>query len=92
MAEIVITEFMDESTVRSLSGDFDVIYEPDLADRRDRLMTMVADVSVLIVRNRTIVDTELLTAARELQVVGCLGGGIPRWTTSDCANTERGHA
>ncbi len=76
MAEIVITEFMDESTVRSLSGDFDVIYEPDLADRRDRLMTMVADVRGLIVRNRTIVDAELLTAARELQVVGRLGVGL----------------
>jgi (S)-sulfolactate dehydrogenase len=39
-------------------------------------MTMVADVRGLIVRNRTIVDAELLTAARELQVVGRLGVGL----------------
>jgi len=84
VARIVITEFMDESTVRSLSDAFDVTYDPDLADRRDELMAVVRNVSGLIVRNRTIVDAELLDAAPDLQVVGRLGVGLDNIDLEAC--------
>ena len=35
MAEIVITEFMDDQVARELMEDRNVLYEPDLVDRPD---------------------------------------------------------
>ncbi len=84
MPDIVITEFMDESTVRSLSVDFDVAYDPALVDRRGDLLAIVDGVRGLIVRNRTVVDDELVTAAPRLQVVGRLGVGLDNIDLQAC--------
>jgi (S)-sulfolactate dehydrogenase len=84
LADIVITEFMDASTVRSLSTDFDVVYDPDLVDRRGDLLALVDDARGLIVRNRTVVDGDLLTAAPRLQVLGRLGVGLDNIDLKAC--------
>ena len=76
MATIIITEFMDESSVASLAADHRVVYQPDLADDRPRLLGLMADADALIVRNRTIVDGELLGSAPRLAIVGRLGVGL----------------
>jgi len=84
LADIVITEFMEESTVHALSTDFDVVYDPGLVDRPSDLLAIVGGIRGLIVRNRTVVNDELLAAAPHLQVVGRLGVGLDNIDLDSC--------
>lgn len=84
MADIVITEFMDEEAVREGFTGFDVLYDPKLVDRPADLATAVARARALVVRNRTQVRGPLLTAAKRLQVVGRLGVGLDNIDTEAC--------
>ncbi len=88
MPDIVISEFMDQPAVDSLAADFDVIYDPDLVNRGDELITAVASARALVVRNRTQVRGELLQAAPALRVVGRLGVGLDNIDVVACR--ERG--
>jgi len=76
MKKIVITEFMDESAVVSLSTAFNVVYDPKLVDDTTRLMAFVADADGIIVRNRTQVRGDLLAACAQTTVIGRLGVGL----------------
>lgn len=82
---IIISEFMDEAAVSSLAAQFDVVYEKDLVDHRDRLKSALADADALIVRNRTQVNPDLLAAAPQLRVIGRLGVGLDNIDTTACA-------
>ena len=82
---IIISEFMGDAAVASLATQFDVVYENDLVDRRDALKAALADADALIVRNRTQVDADLLSAAPQLRVVGRLGVGLDNIDTATCA-------
>ncbi len=84
MADIIITEFMDEDAIQRLAADFDVIYDPQLVDQPDSLKAMVVDAPALIVRNRTQVRGALLEAANQLKVVGRLGVGLDNIDLSAC--------
>ena len=53
MAEIIITEFMDQTAVDSLAADFDVVYDAELVDNQDALLAMIGAAPALVVRNRT---------------------------------------
>ena len=50
MAEIIITEFIDQSAVDDLATDYDVVYDPALVDQPDRLLDLIGKASALIVR------------------------------------------
>ncbi|MBT6611976.1 MAG: 3-phosphoglycerate dehydrogenase, partial [Deltaproteobacteria bacterium] len=76
MKKIIITEFMDQVAVDSLSPDFSVLYDETLADNPDTLLKEIRDADAIIVRNRTQVKRELLAAAEKLTVVGRLGVGM----------------
>jgi (S)-sulfolactate dehydrogenase len=76
MAEIVISEFMDEQVLRRAFAGRDVLYDPGLVDRPAELAQALADARALVVRNRTQVRGALLDAAPRLQVVGRLGVGL----------------
>lgn len=84
MTEIVITEFMEESTIRAAFGDRDVIYDPTLVDHPERLHTLLSDCRALIVRNRTQVRGDLLTRAPLLRVIGRLGVGLDNIDVAAC--------
>lgn len=73
---ILISEFMDEESVAWLQSRFTTTYDPTLVDRREELLTRLAKVDALIVRNRTQVTADLLAAAAQLKVVGRLGVGL----------------
>ncbi len=88
VAEIVISEFMDEAAVDSLRGDFDVAYDPSLVDDRARLLDTISGAAALIVRNRTQVDEALLARAEGLQAVGRLGVGLDNIDLDACAARE----
>jgi (S)-sulfolactate dehydrogenase len=84
MAEIVITEFMDEAAIREHLARFDVLYDPKLVDAPDALLAVVADARGLIVRNRTQVRGALLARAPRLKVVGRLGVGLDNIDVEAC--------
>lgn len=89
MAEIVISEFMDEAAVAELGASFDVLYDKTLVDRPEALAEAAAGCRALIVRNRTQVRGALLDGAN-LRVVGRLGVGLDNIDCAACR--ERGIA
>ena len=52
MAEIVISEFMDEAAVADLRASFDVLYDKTLVDRPEELAAAAAGCRALIVLNK----------------------------------------
>lgn len=84
MTDVLITEFFDPKGVADLARDFDVLYDPDLGDDRTRLMTLVEDTFGLVVRNKTLVDRELLESAPHLRVVARMGVGLDNIDTNVC--------
>ena len=88
MAEIVISEFMDESAIQDLLSDFDVVYNPTLVDKPRELVSALADAKAIIVRNRTQVNQQLLDAAPHLRVVGRLGVGLDNIDMQACASRD----
>ncbi|MBE9552480.1 MAG: hydroxyacid dehydrogenase [Proteobacteria bacterium] len=85
MADIVITEFMDDAVAAALAGDHDVLYEKDLVDRPEDLAREASRARALIVRNRTRVDAALLDQCPKLKVIGRLGVGLERIDLAACA-------
>ncbi|MGC1175016.1 hydroxyacid dehydrogenase [Polaromonas sp.] len=83
-ARIVITEFMDERAVAQLAAMHDVLYDPLLVDDAPRLIKEAASADVLIVRNRTQVRNDLLSALGQCRVVGRLGVGLDNIDVSGC--------
>jgi (S)-sulfolactate dehydrogenase len=84
MRRIVISEFMDDSAVATLTERFDVLYDRDLVDSPAELIVQIADADALIVRNRTSVDRALLDYAPRLRVVGRLGVGLDNIDVKAC--------
>ncbi|CAN7769560.1 hydroxyacid dehydrogenase [Variovorax sp. LjRoot84] len=81
---IVVTEWMDKPAVDLLRECHDVFYAPELVDDLPRLLTETRDADALIVRNRTQVNPELLTAFPALRVVGRLGVGLDNIDVAAC--------
>lgn len=85
MARVVITEFMDERAVAQLkAAGHDVLYDPRLVDGGARLLAEAATADVLVVRNRTQVRGELLSALTRCKVVGRLGVGLDNIDLPGC--------
>ena len=84
MADIVISEFMDEQVVREAFAGRDVLYDAKLVDRPEALFAALADARALLVRNRTQVRPALLGAAPRLRVVGRLGVGLDNIDLDAC--------
>jgi (S)-sulfolactate dehydrogenase len=88
MAEIVISEFMDEATLQQAFRGRDLRYDPALVDRPQELEREVRDARALIVRNRTQVRGPLLAAASRLVVVGRLGVGLDNIDVDECRRRD----
>jgi (S)-sulfolactate dehydrogenase len=84
MAEIVIPEFIDERAIGDELSAFDVLYDPGLVDRPADLARAVGSARAVIVRNRTQVRGEFLTAATRLEAVGRLGVGLDNIDLEAC--------
>lgn len=82
----VVPEYLPERHVEMLGDHLAVVYDPDLYADRARLLEEVAEASSILIRNRTLVDEELLGTAHRLQVVGRLGVGLDN---IDMPATER---
>ncbi|MCY0092529.1 hydroxyacid dehydrogenase [Hoeflea ulvae] len=84
MAEIIITEFMDEAAVGRLAASFETLYEPGLVDDPAALHAHLTAARALIVRNRTQVNETLLSMGPKLRVVGRLGVGLDNIDVAAC--------
>lgn len=84
MAQIVISEFMDDAAVEQLKADFEVLYDKNLEQKTEALHAALADCAALIVRNKTQVRGALLDAAPKLRVVGRLGVGLDNIDRDAC--------
>ena len=84
MARIVITEFMDGRAVAQLQAAHDVLYDATLVDDAPRLRAEAARADALVVRNRTQVRGELLSALGRCRVVGRLGVGLDNIDVKAC--------
>ncbi|MBY0421953.1 MAG: hydroxyacid dehydrogenase [Parvularculaceae bacterium] len=84
MADIVISEFMDEAAIAAQLAGRDVVYDPKLVDQPERLLSLLGDARALVVRNRTQVRGDLLAAATKLKVVGRLGVGLDNIDMAAC--------
>ena len=84
MADIVVSEFMDEGIIDSMFAGYDVIFDPDLADNVGALSSALENARALIVRNRTQVNEELLRSAASLTVLGRLGVGLDNIDLQAC--------
>jgi (S)-sulfolactate dehydrogenase len=85
VAEIVISEFMEQAAVDDLSGEYDVLYEPTLFERPDELCALLPPARALIVRNRTEVRGAVLAAGERLEAIGRLGVGLDNIDVASCA-------
>lgn len=84
MADVVVTEFMDEAALADLRRTHDVHYDANLVDKPAELVRHVADARALIVRNRTQVRPDLLAGAPSLVCVGRLGVGLDNIDLDAC--------
>ena len=84
MKKIVISEFMDESAVAELKKNNTVVYDKNLFQRREELVSLCKDADAIIVRNKTQVNQELLSAAPNIKVVGRLGVGLDNIDMAYC--------
>lgn len=84
MADIVITEFMDEAAVARLAQAHETLYDSNLVDDPGALHGHLASARALIVRNRTQVSEALLGMGPKLRVVGRLGVGLDNIDVAAC--------
>ena len=81
---ILIAEFIDERALPLLRAKHDVRYDPKLVDDKARLLTEAATADAIIVRNRTQVRGDLLSALVKCKVVGRLGVGLDNIDVPAC--------
>jgi (S)-sulfolactate dehydrogenase len=84
MADIVITEFLDEAALKAIPSTYSVLYDANLVDKPEDLLREAANCKALVVRNRTQVRGSLLAACTNLKVVGRLGVGLDNIDTEAC--------
>ena len=84
MTRVIITEFMDESEVSRLSSHHEVLYNPDLHSNVNSLLDSITDTQALIIRNKTLVNRELIDASKDLRVIGRLGVGLDNIDATYC--------
>lgn len=84
MPDIVITEFMDEGPVEDLRAKYDVHWDKTLCDKPEEIKALLGDAVALIVRNRTRVTDDILSAGPNLKVLGRLGVGLDNVDVPAC--------
>jgi (S)-sulfolactate dehydrogenase len=85
MSSILISEFITSQALDTLISRHDVIYKPDLYKDRSALIVAMQNIDVLIVRNLTQVNEEILIRSPKLKLVGRLGVGLENIDLTTCA-------
>ena len=88
MTKILITEFINQNSLKNLNKKFDVKYDEKLYENEKQLITMIKDYEGLIVRNKTQVNLDILKNALKLKFIGRLGVGLDNIDTEYCKNKK----
>ena len=68
--KILITEFMETKSVEMLKRNFDVTVDKSLSLNHNELKKIISNFDILIVRNKTQVNKEILENASSLKFIG----------------------
>ena len=86
--KILITEFMEATSVEMLKKNFDVTVDKNLSLNHNELKKIISNFDILIVRNKTQVNKEILENASSLKFIGRLGVGLDNIDTEYCRNNN----
>ena len=86
--KILITEFMETKSVEMLKKIFDVTVDKSLSLNHNELKKIISNFDILIVRNKTQVNKEILENASSLKFIGRLGVGLDNIDTQYCKNNN----
>ena len=84
MNKILITEFMDQSAINLLNKKFEIIYDDEIWKNSDLIEKKIENVDVIIVRNKTQLNSNILQNAKKLKFIGRLGVGLDNIDTNFC--------
>tara|TARA_B100001250_G_C19743032_1_gene763941 strand:+ start:367 stop:1287 length:921 start_codon:yes stop_codon:yes gene_type:complete len=76
MKKILITEFMNSDSINTLSKNFNIKYDEDLYNNKDRLKKEISNCEAIIIRNKTQLQKSILDEALKLKFIGRLGVGL----------------
>ncbi len=76
MINILITEFMNEESIKTLKKNFNVKYDKDLFKNEEKIKEEISNFEAIIVRNKTQLQKNILDNAIKLKFVGRLGVGL----------------
>ena len=86
--KILITEFMEDKSVEMLKSNFDITVDINLSVNHNQLKKIISNFDILIVRNKTQVNKEILENATSLKFIGRLGVGLDNIDTEYCKNNN----
>ncbi len=82
--KILITEFINKSSLDDLNNNFEIKFDEKLWEKEEELLEIIKDYDGLIVRNKTQVNKNILSNAKNLKFVGRLGVGLDNIDTEFC--------
>jgi len=86
--KILITEFMETKSVELLKKNFDITFDQELSKNHNKLKNSIHNFDVLIVRNKTQVNKDILENASNLKFVGRLGVGLDNIDMKYCKKNK----
>ena len=82
--KILITEFINKNSLEDLNNNFEIKFDEKLWEKEEQLLEIIKDYDGLIVRNKTQVNKNILSNAKNLKFVGRLGVGLDNIDTEFC--------
>ena len=82
--KILITEFIDKNSLVELNNTFEIKFDEQLWAKNEEFKEMIKDYDGLIVRNKTQVNKNILSNAKNLKFIGRLGVGLDNIDTEFC--------
>ena len=82
--KILITEFINKNSLDDLNNNFEIKFDEKLWEKEEQLLEIIKDYDGLIVRNKTQVNKNILSNAKNLKFVGRLGVGLDNIDTEFC--------
>ena len=84
MKKVLITEFMNQNSIKVLRKKFNVIYDKNLWKNKKKLEKIIFKYDVIIIRNKTQLNEKLLKKTNNLKFVGRLGVGLDNINLKYC--------
>ena len=82
--KILITEFINKNSLDDLNNNFEIKFDEKLWEKEKELLEIIKDYDGLIVRNKTQVNKNILSNAKNLKFIGRLGVGLDNIDTEFC--------